>query len=429
MNVFDNDFDIEEYMQKRLMEIENLESRRIFKETVGKLFLQLHGEIEKEYHALSERIYDEVPLAISGPEIVTNIINRKDYDVTDTYLFPMRKEDLNPCEIDATSLVETLKKKQPFYLYPVFLQADYLKVADFNNPLRVFKGSVKTQHNEYTASFIVRPNMYYRKKIEELYYIFQLNYLPWQSVCCPYLYKLFDVYMVNIENWDNSEIITEARVNFEEYESSIFYEYIPLWNIQKITVKTSTYPEPCLDKINYEHKIFQKKLIKNAKYLITNTDENITNIRWKNGDLIISAAKENPVDWQLYQCNMKIDKKYPNLCISNGRKKTFSDKLRNYYGQNIKTKQEMARLLSSFYVSDFLEFKDVSFNENISQKETYSVDDFIVDELRTGKSRQFLLVDFRAKQPDFYLNRDIMSFLISILQMYFLEYKCYGRLV
>lgn len=78
MNVFDNDFDIEEYIQKRLMEIENLESRRIFKEAVGKLFLQLHGEIEKEYNALSERIYDEVPLAISGPEIVTSIIYRKE---------------------------------------------------------------------------------------------------------------------------------------------------------------------------------------------------------------------------------------------------------------------------------------------------------------------------------------------------------------
>lgn len=63
------------------------------------------------------------------------------------------------------------------------------------------------------------------------------------------------------------------------------------------------------------------------------------------------------------------------------------------------------------------------------KKETYSVDDFILDELRTGKNQQILLVDFRAKQPDFYLNRDIMSFLISILQMYFLEYKCYGRLV
>lgn len=169
------------------MEIENLESRRIFKEAVGKLFLQLHGEIEKEYNALSERIYDEVPLAISGPEIVTSIIYRKDYDVTDTYLFPMRKEDLNPCKIEASNLAETLKKKQPFYLYPVFLKADYLKVAEFNNPLRIFKGSVKTQHNEYTASFIVRPNMYYRKKIEELYYIFQLNYLPCKA-CAARIY-------------------------------------------------------------------------------------------------------------------------------------------------------------------------------------------------------------------------------------------------
>ena len=85
----------------------------------------------------------------------------------------MRKEDLNSCEIEATSLLETLKK-QPFYLYPVFLQADYLKVAEFNNPLRIFKGSVKTQHNEYTASFIVRPNMYYRKKLRNYIIYFSL---------------------------------------------------------------------------------------------------------------------------------------------------------------------------------------------------------------------------------------------------------------
>lgn len=100
------------------MEIENLESRRIFKEAVGKLFLQLHGEIEKEYNALSERIYDEVPLAISGPEIVTSIIYRKDYDVTDTYLFPMRKEDLNPCKIEASNLAETLKRNSRFICIP-----------------------------------------------------------------------------------------------------------------------------------------------------------------------------------------------------------------------------------------------------------------------------------------------------------------------
>lgn len=42
--------------------------------------------------------------------------------------------------------------------------------------------------------------------------------------------------MIDIENWDNSEIITEARVNFEEYESSIFMS-IYLYGIYKNNCK------------------------------------------------------------------------------------------------------------------------------------------------------------------------------------------------
>lgn len=38
-------------------------------------------------------------------------------------------------------------------------------------------------------------------------------------------------------------------------------------------------------------------------------------------------------------------------------------------------------------------------------------------------------LDFQPADYDFYLNRDIMSFLVGVVQRHFPEYECCGRLV
>lgn len=429
MRVFDEDFDMREYIQKRLLEIEDLESRRVFKDIVGKLFLELHDEIEKEYTALEARVFEEVPMPLEGPEVLTNISVRKGYDVTDSMFLPMCPEDLVQRQVNSEELMESLKRSEPFFLYTIFLRADYLEAAKFDNPGRVFLGVIRTEHSEFTARFFVRSNMHYRKKIEELYEIFQINYLPWRSVCAPYLFKLFDVYIDGIENWDAKETILEAKIDFEEYKWAVCYEQVPLWNVRPISVKTSTYPEPCIDRTNFEHRIFRHKLKADARYLVTNQDARISNIRWLNGDLLITCPEDSPVTWHLFQFNEIAEAKYENPTMSNGQKSTFAARLRGRFMERIKTKQEIARLIASMKVADALEFVDVQLVAGSAQKETYCVDSFIADELRDGKWEMALRLDFRAKDQADYLNRDMMSFLVGIVQRYFPEYECCGRLV
>jgi len=90
-------------------------------------------------------------------------------------------------------------------------------------------------------------------------------------------------------------------VDFEEYSTQVAYGMIPLWNLRPLTEKTSTYPNPCVDKINYEHQFYSQRLDKDCAYLVRDTGVEITNIRRLDGDLYITCPLERPCEWNLYE--------------------------------------------------------------------------------------------------------------------------------
>ena len=61
--------------------------------------------------------------------------------------------------------------------------------------------------------------------------------------------------------------------------------------------------------------------------------------------------------------------------------------------------------------------------------ETYSMNDFILDEIREDEYEKRLVLLFRKKSALTFLLRDIMSFLVSEVQLMYGEYRCEGRLL
>ena len=136
------------------------------------------------------------------------------------------------------------------------------------------------------------------------------------------------------------------------------------------------------------------------------------------------------MDWEFFEFHRVPEKaKYSFPLMSNTQNATFSLNMIEHYGQRIKTKTDLVRFLESFSCGDRLEFVDAEVLPNRKQGETYSMEDFISYELRSGNWDRALLVSFRPKDTDFYLNRDIMSFLVTGLQHFFPEYECMGKLV
>ena len=117
--------------------------------------------------------------------------------------------------------------------------------------------------------------------------------------------------------------------------------------------------------------------------------------------------------------------------MSNGVNINFSNKLAFNKSHTIKTKTELARLINSFKASKYLRFTDVALMEEVSDEneQTYEVNDFIIDEIREDNIKKSLILYFEPINKESYLNKDILSFLVSEVQFIYPEYKCEGRLI
>ena len=430
MGIFDSDFDIENYVLKRIPELDNLEERDLFKAIISGSTIELYKHVKEEYAALERRIFEEAPKALRMPNLYTCVVDAEKYDMTDANMFPMFPEDLRKTEIDATEMISAVGNNREFYLYTCMIKADFLEIKKLLQNPRKFKGIIENEFGETPAEFILKPNEKYLKKIEELYDVAKLNFLPWRSVNSAYLYKIFDVFVVAIEQWDDQLEVRKVSTEFDEFSEKILYNPLPIWNIWETTIKANSYPQPAVDRKFFEHYLYKKQFNEGHDYLLKHSDFVIRNIFRRNGDVYIICDSDSPNDWDFYEFFPAPDQKnYENILLSNAQDESFSRNMIEFFGQRIKTRTELVRFFNSFQCKKFLTFVDAKIKNKSRKIETYSMENFIDFEFRTGDRSQTFEFSFRPADEDFYLNRDILSFLITEIQHFFPEYQCVGKLV
>lgn len=430
MGLFDSNFNIEKYVRARIPELDNLANRDLFKRIVGSLTVDLYRHVKDEYDALERRVFDEAPKAMQLPDLITCVISADKYDLTDDQMFPIFVEDLEKPIIKCQDMLAAVKIGEPFFLYTCMFAVDYLTLKALARSSRRFKGIIEHEFGQTSAEFIVKPNDRYIKKAQELYEIAGLNYLPWRSLNLAYFFKMFDVYVVAIDEWDDQTEVREVTTDFEEFAEKILYKPLPLWNIREVTIKGNSYPQPAVDRKYFEHYLYKKQFRDGREYLLRHADTVVRNIRRQNGDFYIMCDEDLPADWQFYEFATAPEAvNYENPLVSNERNENFSRNMIEYFGQRIKTRTEMVRFLKTFKVTEIVEFVDAKIFDKYKDAETYSMEDFIDYEYRTGDRERTMEFSFRAKDKNFYLNRDVMSFLVTEMQHLFPEYQCVGKLV
>ena len=430
MGLFDDAFDIDEYVRKRLMEMDELKNRELFKEIIADMMSGIYHHVKEEYQFLENRVFREVPVASRMPDVVTGIAQLEEYDVTDKQMYPMNPADLEERTVSVEDMLAAVKEGTPFFLYTCFIAEDFLELKRLVGEERVFHGIMESEYGETAADFILRPNESYRKQIEELYSVSRINQLPWRSVNSPYLYKLFDVYVTRIEQWDEGQQVSKVTVEFEEYAEKVRYRVVPLWNAVPVNIMANAYPQPALERGYYEHCLYRSQFRPECSYLLRHTDWVLRGVRWLEGDLYILSDGETPGDWRFYEFHPVEGKtRYSYPLMGNAQYDTFSLNMIQHYGQRIKSRTELVRFLSSFPCAEALELVDAKILPNRGKQETYSMENFIEYEFRSGNWDRAMEISFRPKDADSFLNRDIMSFLMTGLQHFFPEYECMGKLV
>ena len=425
---------MEDEIYEKLNKIESLEDRILLKNVLNGVFIALEEYTDKKLNSIEDRVFSEIKYKKEKYNIFSGLIKKDNIDLTNDFLYPILPLDLEEDVIETQDILKALEKAEPLKLFKVFMKCDYKMFKEFLNKDLKFKGVIETDKRIHEADFVVRKNNEYKSSIENLYESFINNNIAWSTINNPYIHKFADVYIVSARDTiEADETIVKVDVDFGEYSKYVNYDMVPMWNIKKLILKGSGFPVPCEDKVNYEHTISVAKEGKDNGYLVTLNKQDVNYVMFKDEAIIVSSKDDTPQKWEILKIissGEDKEKDYEFKLMSNEININFSNKLLFKNSLNIRTKSELSRVINSYKASEYLSFKEISLKDNDNfNEETYEVNDFIIDEIREEKIKRKMILYFQPKDKENYLNLDILSFLVSEVQLIYPEYKCEGKLI
>ncbi len=426
---------MKEMIQQEIQSITSLKERVIFKELMEGVFLALYETNQKMYAELEHRVREELDYDKNRYQIKTGIIEREYFDESHHLLFPMEEADLAGNVYNMEEILRVVSEEGAFPLMRVMLCCDFLELRRLLREHLVFEGVIETQEpgREWKIEVRLRENRAYLEKIAYLYFLFTRNGIPWQTVNAPFLYKMADVVVTELpDGVTGKEKIKKVTVQFGEHSKIIQKDVIPVWNIRKLELESIGFPTPCEDHQNYEHNLSLRQQGTNHAYLVED-DRNIHSISQNGEKLRIICGTGEAKRWSIYQIRaskeQKIDR-YTFPIMGNGRAGSFAEKYQRKWNQHIRTKTELLHFIRGYGFEEYVSYQDCRIEDCFpGDRETYSMNFFIQDEIRDRTAQKKLLLCFRPGQKLEWLRRDIISFLVSEVQRIYPEYDCGGILL
>lgn len=425
--------DMERMIKEEIGRIGDLKERVAFKDIVEQVFLSLYETNREMYESLEERVMEDLAFDLNRCRICTAVVEREYVDQSHHLLAPMRKEDLTEKKPDAGQLISQCREQGSSLVKTLFLECDWLWIQKLLKKGKI-SGTIRTKDREYPAEFILRPNTAYLKEISHLYSVFIQNGVRWQTVNAPYLYKFADVYLASVpEGFGAEESIVAIEPDLGEYAGYARENLIPLWNIRKLELDSVGFPVPCEDHKSYEHTISIREYGREHVYLIEDREQ-IFHVRQKENRLLVMAKEPEGKRWQIYMIRSGKSRKFERFAyplMTNQKKDEFVERFWRQQGQAVRTGAELARFIGGFELQEYVEYAGYEIKDALAEEtpETYSMNGFILDEIRQPDFQKRLVLFFTGKKKTPFLERDIMSFLVSEVQLLYREYNCEGRLI
>ncbi len=424
--------DMKELIHHEIQSIPNLAERVAFKEMMEGVFLALYEKNEEMYRSLETRVMDDLAYDINRYRIRTGIVEKQYLDLSHHIMTPVCPEDTGHVEYKIRDIRKGIQEEGKFCLSTVFLQGDYLEIRKMLKEGKTYTGILKGDR-PYKVSVCLEPGRRYLKQMEQLYHLFMKNGIPWQTVNAPYLFKMMDLYILDVpEEAGDPERASGIGVDFGEYSQMVRYDMVPVWNVWHLKLEGTGFPIACGDHENFEHVVSIRDYGAEHAYLVEEK-AGIRSVR-QNGDrLLITGQVANSKKWDIYMIrngeDYKIDR-YPYPVMENLRKDGFAERFQKKNGQKVKTKGELERFIRGFGLENYIEYQDCHLEDgDPGELQTYSMNFFMKDEIRDQKGRRRLVLYFAAKGKEDWLLRDIASFIVSEVQELYPEYQCEGRIV
>lgn len=419
----------------KLNNITSLEDRLILKDILNDVFLNLYDHSESMYQQLENRVFVETAGVSDSYDVYITAAPRQHVDPVHYFLRPMRAEDLEEKQFSLDELAMAGARNES--LLQVFFSCDYRIFAYLMKEDRTFHGTITTNEGSIEADFVLREDIRYQEQIKNLYETFINNNISWKTVNNPYAFRFAEVMLESCQrSLNDGETVTEIKVDFAEYGQYVHYDIVPLWNIEMLKLKSTGFPLPCEDKINFEHTVTLDALGVEHGYLAAFQNKNISYVRRTKQSLVIVAPSELKDVWEImriiYPASKKTDK-YIYPLVSNAKRQAFSDILAQKSLRVIRTEAELKRLISSFAAANELSLSHIAImpcsQENTESAASYAMNFFIQDEIRRADCQYRLALYFTVADKDSFLAFDHISFVVSEIQLHYPDFRCEGFIV
>jgi len=423
-----------QYIADRLDEMKSVTEKDMLRDVMENIFIPMYENIEGQYQRLERRVREEMPLKVSNYAIWSTLMERENAVGGCPYLFPILDEDLHKPEIEVSEIQERLRNEKEIRLDTVFLQADYLTCRALENSGEIFSGILRTESGEIDVGIRLRISKRYADGVHSLYKLFISNGIPWQTINSPYIFKMFDVMLIraDLHCKEASGIVSGYEVVFGEYNEQIRRGLVPAWNVCKQRIKSEDFPLAALDKVNYEYLFELDEDESDYGYLADYNSADISAMRREENTLIVTSPAPRGIIFDMFKIMKHRDYATDNFIYeltNNTLEDSFATRMVSHYGTVIKTNAELRRLLGAYDVSSYIELNSAQIVYGAVEGETYEVNGFLKDEIRDVSVSKSLLLKFRPLKRHPYILRDVMSFLVSQVQLIYPEFRCVGVLL
>ena len=408
-------FDYENYIQNRLREIDDLDERRFAKELLLNGLGSVFAWTEAKYETLEQRIQKE--LDVPGNHFFTymTVVEKKDYDPINTFWFPVCEED-----------IENINHAEYETIYLIADEEDCQKFICQKTVMGIVEGNGKK------FFFQIRKQRKYTDAIKKIYSLFVANHIPWQTIHMGHLDRFYE--LVPME-----ELPPDAKVRFQwnEWENKVRQNMVPLWNIQKTEIDSQEFRVPCIDEVLYEHAFYLPDEREEKDGYLIETKEDILSIYYETNRVLLKSRYKSLKDVSIYRmCQMEppLSFGYQYPILSNWKNDNLAARYLQLTGNFLKTPMELRRKvreMSGSYEIDFEKYGITDCIKEDGKKIIFGdMNDFSGAKVFSNDQRKILLFYFLPKenQAD-YLYEAHIKYILSQLQMEFMEYRCAGIVV
>ncbi len=407
--------DIDRFIEKRLLEIADIEERKAARENMGFFLKELYRYAEDKLKKIEENIALELADKDEAFNIQIGVASKNTYDITVGSLYPLDAQDTEGYSVSAEALGEALRSNSEVRLCTVFLELGYEDICNIVKK-KVFTGCVHTDNAICPVTVELRPAKKYFKIVEELFKAVTNNGLVWSTLCIAYLYKFYDVYII-ADKEISQEPVRSIEVDFKEYEDKVRHDCFPVWNMEECICVSEVKKVACLDTVRYQH-LISKYSIKEGSCIITDSDLMLDRHRTQEG-IVITTDIPDVRKWKVWRIVENIEGylEYPVLGVSDTPI------------MPPRTKGAVFKTVQTLGCDKWMRLKNVSFEGRpLNKAVTYYMDSWLTGTTQIKDEYTPMVLEF-VKNTDSFLTNDILSYIVTVLQRKYPEFCCYGVFV